>query len=47
MFVLSRTKRMQLRNHADPNNEAFRALKGLCNIYAALNLECWKCARMW
>jgi len=33
MFVLLRTKRMQLRNHADTNSEAFPTLKVIRNIY--------------
>jgi len=26
------------------NNEAFQVVKGLCDIYTLLNLECYKCA---
>jgi len=33
MFVLLRTERVQLRNHACTNSEAFLRLKGLCDIY--------------
>jgi len=32
MFVLLRTQRMQLRNHADTNSEAFPTLKVIRNI---------------
>jgi len=38
LFVLLRTKRMQLRNHADTRtaSETFQALKGLCHIHLSI-----------
>jgi len=33
MFVLLRTKRMQLWNHADTNSDAFPTLRGQCDIH--------------
>jgi len=43
MFVMLRTKRMQLRNHADTQTaKRSQRWKGYAkSIYTAFNLECW------
>jgi len=52
MFVLLRTKRMQLRNHADKTQRSVPSVKRAMryiytySIHTVLNLECCKCARM-
>ena len=49
MFVLWRTKRMQLRNHRHTTSvpSVERAIRYIyIYIYTVLHLECWKCARM-
>jgi len=47
MFVLLRTKRMQLRNHADTHRvKRFQRQKGYVIYVYRINLECWKCAKL-
>jgi len=48
MFVMLRTNRVQLRNHADTQTvKRSQRLKGYAiDIYRILNLEGWKRARM-
>jgi len=47
MFVLLRTKRMQLRNHTDTQTvKRFQRQKGYVMYIYRINLECWKCAKL-